>query len=124
MIKFKTIDIIVIVLSLSAAITSGFIIYSNFTPPELLEITCREGTIVYRLEQDKNISIQGPLGESKVIIENKLAFFQHSPCPDKLCIKTGQLGKSGEWAGCLPNMIFIRITGEEKKNEKIDSISF
>ena len=127
MIKLKAVDIIVILLSATAAIAAGFIIYGNYTPPELLEITCRDGTMVYRLDQDKEISIKGPRGDSVIFIENKQGYFQNSPCPDKLCVKSGTLKKSGDWAGCIPNMVFIRIMGEEKgksKDEKIDAFSY
>jgi len=127
MIKLKVIDIIAILLSMTAAFVAGFIIYGNYTPPVLLEITCRDGTMVYPLGQDKDISIKGPRGNSIIIIKNKKAYFEYSPCPDKLCVKTGHLGKSGDWAGCLPNMIFLRISGDEKvkrENEEIDTISY
>ena len=127
MIKLKVVDIIVTLLTIIAALTAGFIIYRNYTPPELLEITCRDGIMVYRLGQDKEISINGPLGDSMIVIENKQAYFKYSPCPDKLCEKSGHLEKSGEWTGCLPNMIFIRITGEKEvktENEKIDALSY
>ena len=126
MIKIKTVDIIAILLSVTAAFAAGFIIYGNYSPPELLEITSRDGTMVYHLEQDKEISITGPRGNSIIVIESKQAFFQYSPCPDKSCVKSGNLTKSGDWTGCLPNMIFLRIIGEEKKaeHEKIDTLSY
>ncbi len=127
MIKIKIVDIIATLFSLATALTAGFIIYSNYTPPELLEITCRDGVMVYPLVQDKEIAVDGPLGDSIIIIENKQAYFKYSPCPDKLCVKSGRLEKSGEWTGCLPNMIFIRIVGEEEvkiENEKTDTLSY
>ncbi|MCL2792397.1 MAG: NusG domain II-containing protein [Spirochaetaceae bacterium] len=126
MIKIKIMDIIVILLSISAAFVAGFIIYGNYSPPELLEITSRDGIMVYRLGEDREIPIRGPRGNSIIIIENKQAHFQYSPCPDKLCIKSGHLARSGDWTGCLPNMIFMRIIGEEVKseNEKIDTLSY
>ncbi|MCL2480929.1 MAG: NusG domain II-containing protein [Spirochaetaceae bacterium] len=127
MIKFKVVDIITILLSMTAAFVAGFIIYGNYSPPELLEITCRDGTMIYPIGQDKDLSIKGPHGDSIIVIENKQAYFRYSPCPDKLCVKSGHLGKSGEWAGCLPNMIFIRIMGQgevKAENEKIDTLSY
>ncbi|MCL2704697.1 MAG: NusG domain II-containing protein [Spirochaetaceae bacterium] len=127
MIKFKAADIIAILLCLIVAFVAIYIIYGNYSPPELLEISYRDGTLVYPLSQDKDIYVKGPRGNSTIIIKSKQAYFQYSPCPDKLCVKSGDLVKSGEWAGCLPNMIFIRIIGEEKvktENEKIDALSY
>ncbi|MDX9802223.1 MAG: NusG domain II-containing protein [Spirochaetia bacterium] len=124
MIKLKIADIAVIVLSLAAAVTAGFYIYDGYKAPELLEITAASGKSVYQLDQDRKLIINGPLGDSVIIIKEKEAWFLDSPCPDKLCVKTGHINDSGEWAGCLPNRVFIRITGKGEDDEKIDAVSF
>ena len=39
--------------------------------------------------------------------------FQHSDCPDKICIHNGWLGREGEQAVCLPNRVIVRLTGAQ-----------
>ena len=124
MIKLKIADFAAILISSASALITGFFIYQGYSPPELLEISSPEGRSVYQLDINREIHAHGPLGDSIIVIENKEAYFLDSPCPDKLCVKSGHLDDSGEWAGCLPNRIFIKIRGAEKENEKIDTLSF
>ncbi|MCL2295005.1 MAG: NusG domain II-containing protein [Spirochaetes bacterium] len=127
MIKIKVADIIIILLCMSTALVAGYFIYGNYSPPELLEITSRGDTWVFHLGQNKEIPISGPLGSSIIVIDNRQAFFQYSPCADKLCVKSGHIGRSREWIGCLPNMIFIRIKGDAaavRAENEIDTFTF
>ena len=48
------------------------------------------------------------------------AAFVHSDCPDKVCVNTGDLSVSGEWAACLPNETVLKIT---KGNDGVDTVS-
>ncbi len=122
--RIKAGDYAAIILSISIALISGLLIYTGYPPPELLEISSDSGKSVYPLDQERVLEIEGPIGISVIVISGKSAWFRDSPCPDKLCVKTGHLHDSGHWAGCLPNRIFIRIKGKEKEDEKIDSLSF
>ena len=36
--------------------------------------------------------------------------FQHSDCPDKICIHNGWRGREGEQAVCLPNRVSVILT--------------
>lgn len=56
----------------------------------------------------------------KIVCDGQSAFFEHSDCPDKVCINTGKLSLVGQWAACLPNSTVIKITGE---NGKADTVS-
>lgn len=33
-------------------------------------------------------------------------------CPDKVCERTGEIGRSGQSIVCLPNGVAVRITGD------------
>ncbi|MBQ8208987.1 MAG: NusG domain II-containing protein [Clostridia bacterium] len=35
-----------------------------------------------------------------------------SDCPDKTCVRTGELSKSGDASVCVPNRVSVEITGE------------
>ncbi len=45
--------------------------------------------------------------------DGESAYFLHSDCPDKVCIKTGKLSVTGQWAACLPNGTVLKIIGED-----------
>ncbi len=52
--------------------------------------------------------------------DGKSAWFEHSDCPDKVCIETGKLSLSGQWAACLPNETVLKIV---KDNGDVDTVS-
>lgn len=69
---------------------------------------------------DKDIIIEGLLGESKILIKDNHIQFLESPCRDKLCIKAGILKNSP--LICMPNGIIIRFENNFDKDIEIDSI--
>jgi hypothetical protein len=68
---------------------------------------------VYPLNQDKEIIVNGKLGEAKVIIRDGRVRILNSPCPLKICEKKGWISKKGDFIICIPNRIVIKITGKE-----------
>ncbi len=54
-----------------------------------------------------------------IICDGKSAYFIHSDCPDKVCIKAGKLSMSGEWAACLPNGVVLKIVGKDGKADTV-----
>ncbi|MBR6632736.1 MAG: NusG domain II-containing protein [Clostridia bacterium] len=65
----------------------------------------------FEIKLDNGATIKGD-GES--------AYFEHSDCPDKVCVNTGRLSVSGEWAACLPNETVLKIS---KGNGDVDTVS-
>ena len=46
-----------------------------------------------------------------VSIENGKVFVSSADCPDKLCLHSGSIERSGETLVCLPAKVMIRIKG-------------
>lgn len=63
------------------------------------------------LKQAQLIHVHGHLGESVLEIAGGRIRFHSSPCQNKLCIYTGWLQKSGDFAVCLPNQVSIQLQG-------------
>jgi len=76
---------------------------------------------IYPLDGEATLRVPGPLGETVVVIEEGTVRVISSPCPEKICIKTGRISKPGQWIACLPNRVFITIRG--KRSEQPDAIS-
>lgn len=49
----------------------------------------------------------------KIIAENGEIWFEHSDCPDKLCVNSGKLKKGGDVAVCLPAKTVITVSGAD-----------
>jgi hypothetical protein len=76
---------------------------------------------IYPLDAETTLRVPGPLGETVVEIKDGAVRVISSPCPEKICIKTGRISKPGQWIACLPNRVFISIRG--RRSEQPDAIS-
>lgn len=48
--------------------------------------------------------------------------FEESDCPDKVCIRSGILKHSGQFAACLPNGIVLRLKSSDEDNQGPDMV--
>lgn len=76
---------------------------------------------LYPITKNQELSIDGPLGPSKIEIKNGKVHFFHSPCLNKLCISHGWISRPGETVACLPNRISISLIGRESR---FDALNF
>jgi hypothetical protein len=68
------------------------------------------------LDQPRSVDLDGPLGQTHLVIDDQGARITDSPCPHKLCIAMGPARNSGDLLACIPNRILVRIDkpgGEE-----------
>lgn len=80
----------------------------------------RDGRVIYRapLDRRRPVSLSGPLGETKALIENGTVRILQSPCRHKVCIGMGRIGRAGEWLACVPNHLLLRIEGGNALGEE------
>lgn len=117
--------LIIILVIIALASFAGHRLWSKGQQVTTAEISA-DGKIVERIDlqgltQQKEFSVQGPLGSTVVQVRDGEARIVSSPCPDKICIRMGWLKSSGQSAVCVPNHILLHIVSEE--NNQIDSIS-
>lgn len=71
---------------------------------------------IYRVvDLDKNDSfrIETNYGENIVEVKDGAIFVKKANCHDKICVKTGNIKKTGEVIACLPHKILIEIVDED-----------
>jgi len=66
------------------------------------------------LSENREIVVDGPLGHSHIEVKDGKVRMLDSPCPLKICVKTGYIDGPNDMIVCLPNRIIVNITGEEK----------
>jgi hypothetical protein len=110
-------------LILSAALTVGTagVAFIPSDAPPRVEIEDADGRAVYPLNEDRLISAKGPLGITTVHIQGGGVHIEDSPCTNKVCIAMGVIRSSGQFVACLPNRIFVRITGGSRSPEVPDA---
>ncbi|HZK19636.1 MAG TPA: NusG domain II-containing protein [Treponemataceae bacterium] len=109
----KPLDFLIFAICVFTIVFSVLLVFeNNNTTPQVI-IDTPEGSYIYALNSNQNLSFDGPLGATKITIKNNEAFFTDSPCTNKTCLFFHPARKNGDWIACLPNQIFLRIEGKD-----------
>ena len=81
----------------------------------------RDGVLVaaYPLNEDRTVSVAGPLGATTIRIESGRARVVSDPGPRQYCVRQGWLTRPGEMALCAPNHISLTLTGGQATYESM-----
>lgn len=91
---------------------------------EQVAIESEEGEFVYPLEEDRELTLSGPLGTTDIVIKDGRVQVSEDPGPQQICVRQGWIENTGEWLACLPSRIFIEIQGGESSEDEIDAQTF
>ena len=74
------------------------------------------GQVVHRLDLNisREVKVNGSIGETIIKISQNSAQVVHSDCPEKICVKTGEIHLAGEMIVCVPNKVVIKINSKQK----------
>lgn len=73
------------------------------------------------LARNQELVVPGPLGESRITIQDRRARVASDPSPRQYCVQRGWLSSPGEVAVCLPNQVSVELAGSSKR---YDSLSY
>jgi hypothetical protein len=65
----------------------------------------------FSLDENRVFSVP-ELPQVSFEVRDGRAAFIRSDCPDQICVHTGFIGQSGQFAACLPNRAVLRVEGE------------
>ncbi len=104
-----------------AVLLGIFGMFGKSTGEDLVAVV-NVGGKVYReipltqVQKPYTLSVEGCESEQvELYITSESVEFSHSPCPDKLCVNTGKLTKSGESAVCLPQRVSVKLVEVDGK---------
>ncbi|MBD3348861.1 MAG: hypothetical protein GF400_06655 [Candidatus Eisenbacteria bacterium] len=69
---------------------------------------------VVPLAEERTLEVPGPLGTTVVEVSGGAARVASSPCPEKLCVRAGDVAEAGDVAVCVPNRVVVRAEGHER----------
>jgi hypothetical protein len=118
--RLKPLDIAIALAAAGAIAFSAASAYGPGKGPAEAAIKGRGGEWVYPLSVDRDISVAGPLGETRIEIRDKAVRIEDSPCANKTCIASGAISRPGQWLACLPNQVIVRIEGGSE-DEGVDA---
>jgi len=120
--KIKFFDAVIVIIALLIIGMFSFFAYAGGGGSGNVIITSPRGTWEFSLQKDGEAEIPGPIGITKVIIENGAVRVAASPCREKICIQSGPISRTGSWIACVPNRVFIQI--ESSNRDQADATAF
>ncbi|WP_349945634.1 NusG domain II-containing protein [Lacrimispora sp. BS-2] len=97
-----------------SGLLSGIFYARNRKPAEQVVVTVDGKPVVtLDLHKDTDMVIDGYGGTDHLVIKDGYASITEASCPDKVCVRTGKIHRSGELIVCLPNRVVVTIEGEE-----------
>ncbi|MBQ7242355.1 MAG: NusG domain II-containing protein [Firmicutes bacterium] len=106
-------DLIFIVIALCAAAVlyfSGVLSQGDKGAYAVIYIDGRENGR-YALDADDSFVVKTDAGENQVVISGGKVSVTDADCPDKLCVKQGEIDRQGETIVCLPHKLVVEIEG-------------
>ena len=113
-----------LVLSFLGLSLGGMVWLVNAPPGTRVVATSGDQTcFVGRLDQAHSVDIEGPLGHTRLVIDDQGAHITRSPCPRKLCMTMGPARHGGDLMACIPNRIVVRIDASADQEGPYDLLS-
>lgn len=112
-------DILIYIIVTAAAILTSVAIGVSAGAPEYVEVTAKGVTTRYPLDIDREITLTGEGYTLLLIIEDKSAYIEEADCPDRLCVQTGKITKSGRSIVCVPARISVRLAGGKDSDDAV-----
>ena len=75
------------------------------------------------LDQPRTLAIDGPLGQTRLVIDEQGVRISESPCPRKICVSMGVAKHTADLLACVPNRILVHIDGSSAKEVSYDLLS-
>jgi len=108
---------------LVASIVGTALPYFLKDKPERVEVY-KDGVLVEAaslIGEDVEIPVNDGEEENIVIISDGKVSMKYATCPDKLCVKQGEISNGNTPIVCLPNRVVVKLTGGE--TTEVDAIA-
>lgn len=95
----------------------------------IAEIT-QNGKVIERIRLDQvtetyTFKIEGKEGSYNIVeVKPGSICIKEASCPDKLCVKLGEIHTTGLPITCLPNKVVIKITQDDSADNSPDEVTY
>ena len=121
--KLRPLDFVAVIVAILAVVGVSVFAYGSDADPTSVSIQSDGGEFLYPLGGQRLIEVDGPIGHTHVEISGNRVRVTESPCRDKICVAAGWLENTGDWTACLPNRVFVRVEGGERR-DGVDAQTF
>ena len=102
-------DILVLAALLIVSAALGIFLATNRTEPQYVSVKA-----IARLPLSKDCVYRINDGNTIEIRDGSVRMSE-ADCPDKICVKTGRISRSGQSIVCAPHRVTVTITGNSEK---------
>lgn len=105
----------IVVFSFVALLCLGIWLFiSNDSSPSKIVGIYKDGSLVEKIDLnsvtgEREITLSGEYGDNVILVSNGRIEMKSADCPDKLCVKHGELKSSSSPIVCLPNKVVIKF---------------
>lgn len=109
---------------LSGMTLAGFILLCG-APAGSRVVVEHDGAVIFTapLDRDREVRLQGALGEALLVIDGGRVSFREVTCPNRVCLGMGPASRSGDLLACVPNGLLVRIAGSDPGARDYDLLS-
>jgi hypothetical protein len=112
--KFKSADLIIILLPILLAVVSAFFVLLPDDTANAVAVITVDGKVEKRIDLSKDTRLDLNLRESNIIeVKNGEIFISRADCRDKTCVKSGRISKAGQVIVCVPSGLVITIESDD-----------
>lgn len=122
--KLITKNDILLIVFLGVIIAFSFLLKS-FSDSNLIAEIYFDGEIIETVnltEKEEKKIVTGENSSVVIVARDGKIYFDKSSCQDKICVKSGELQKNGDFASCLPEKVIVKVSGEKEDN--LDAIVY
>jgi hypothetical protein len=119
--RLKGLDLAALAAALAVIALVSVRAYGRGSGAAVLHLRAPGQEWVFPLDQDRTLSVRGPLGDTVVELRGGQARVLSSPCREQICVRAGAIARPGQWIACLPNRVFLDIQGSSRG---ADAVSF
>ncbi len=120
--RLRPLDYVIAVLAVGLIAASSVAAFSSNSGSSHVRVHTANGEFLYELDSDTTVGFHGPIGTTYVEIKDGAARVMSSPCREQICVNSGTHSSAGDWTACLPNRIFLEVTGPDES--EIDILSY
>lgn len=105
----------IVVFSFVAVLCLGIWLFiSNVSSQSKVVGIYKDGSLVEKIDLnsvtgEREITLSGDFGDNVILVSNGRIEMKSADCPDKLCVKHGELKSSSSPIVCLPNKVVIKF---------------
>lgn len=102
-----------LVVAVLLLLSLGLLVVLRPGPPGRRVVVEQAGRVIFTapLDEPRAVALEGPLGTTRLAIRDGTVCVEAAPCPHRVCIGMGAIGRAGELVACVPNDLLVRIEG-------------